>query len=233
MPDKIEDLIKVIFRSWKADYGESCHDHPSEEFLASFIEGKLRGKDAQLIKDHLLGCQSCAEAVEVGLKLKNVDLNDIPPELRSWAKNLVSVQAGELLEIFLSLKGKIWEVLHTTGDILLGQELVPAPVLRSRHKENFKDEVTILKDFKGVRVEIKVENKVGKVFNLIVMAKDKKTQQAIKDLRFTLIRDALELESYSTDVGRVTFEHVLLGSYTVEISDMDGRLATILLDIKI
>ena len=43
--------------------------------------------------------------------------------------------------------------------------------------KDFKDEIIILKDFKDVRVEAKIENKGGRAFSLTVAAKEKKTQQ--------------------------------------------------------
>jgi hypothetical protein len=55
----------------------------------------------------------------------------------------------------------------------------------------------------------------------------------IKDLRVTLIRDDTELESYLSDSGKVVFEHVLLGKYMVEISNIENKLAMIEIDIKV
>jgi hypothetical protein len=115
---------------------------------------------------------------------------------------------------------------------LVGQELVPAPVLRSRNIRDFKDEVTILKDFKDVRVEAKIENKLGSSFSLTVIVKEKPDLQVIKDLRITLFKGDMELESYHVDSGKVTFEHVACGSYTVAISSLTTTLASVLLDIK-
>jgi succinate dehydrogenase/fumarate reductase iron-sulfur protein len=98
--------------------------------------------------------------------------------------------------------------------------------------KDFKDEVTILKDLKDIRVEVKIENKAGKAFCLTIMVKQRQTQKIIKDLRVTLLKDDLELESYLTDSGSVTFEHLLLGSYTIEVVSTEDKLASILLDIK-
>jgi hypothetical protein len=136
-----------------------------------------------------------------------------------------------VLEIVLKLKEKTLELLRTTGDVLVGQELVPAPV-RSRQIKDFKDEVTILKDFKDVRVEIKIENKLARAFTLVAMVKDKHTSRVIKDLRVTLIKDELELESYLSDSGKAVFEHVLLGKYTVQIATVENQIYQILLDIR-
>jgi hypothetical protein len=168
------------------------------------------------------------------IKLKPDEAKDIPEVLLRRAKDLVSQDAKqEILEIFLKLKEKALELLGTTGDILVGQEFMPAPVLRSRNITDFKEEITILKDFKDIRAEAKIENRKGKLFSLTIIVREKATQKVMKDLRITLIKNDIELESYLTDSGRATFEDVVLGRYTVEISSIDNKLASILLDIKV
>ena len=133
------------------------------------------------------------------------------------------------------MKGYNVAIVGATG--LVGQELVPAPVLRSRNIKDFKDEVTVLKDFQDMRVEVKIENRgsqEGKeIFNVIIMAKQKETQKVIKDLRVTLLKDDLELESCLNDSGSVTFEHILLGRYVIELATIDKKIAAILIDIKV
>ncbi|TRZ49072.1 hypothetical protein D4Q80_02705, partial [bacterium] len=135
-------------------------------------------------------------------------------------------------EVVLQLKEKALEILSTTGDVLVGRELVPVPVLRSRKIKEFKDEVTILKDFRSIRLEAKIENKRGKAFSVTIMAKERETSKVLKDLRITLLKDDVELESYVADSGSVIFDNVLLGKYTLEVSNIDDKLATLLLDVR-
>jgi len=226
-----EKFTKAVYKKWKEAHPDA-RAHPDEELLAGFLEGKLSGDEVRIIEEHILGCPLCAERASV---LINSDLRDmeVPRECIEKAKNLVSSQpTASFLEIILKLKEKSLEILSTTGDVLVGQELVPAPVLRSRQIGDFKDEVNILKDFEHLRVEVKVENKNGKEFNLTVVAKEKNSQKPIKDLRVTLIKEETELESYHAQSGKVTFEHVLLGVYEVEFSSIEERLARIVLDIR-
>lgn len=234
MPHKLEKLIQVVYKMWKADEAKIPQPHPDEEALACFLEGKLKAKENEDIKMHLIKCDSCTETLIAQIKLEKIEEKQVPKELLEHAKNLVSRQdQSSILEILLKFKEKAIEILNTTGDILVGQELVPAPLLRSRKTKDFKDEVLIFKDFKDMRVELKIENNADGSFSLTVMAKEKQTQKIIKDLRVTLLKDDLELESYLADSGKVSFEHVLLGKYTVEISSIEQKLASILLDIKI
>lgn len=236
MQDKIERILKIIYKRWKSKYSRDAMAHPDEEDMACFAEGRLSAEESRIIKEHLIACEICAEAfaVQARLKLTEDKLIPVPDKLIEDAKNMMGQKdKPAVLEIILRLREKALELLQTTGDVLVGQELVPAQLLRSRQIKDFKDEVTILKDFKDARVEIKIENKAAKTFTLIVVVREKQNLQVIKDLRVTLIKDELELESYLSDSGRVTFEHVLLGKYTIQISTLDNQTYQVLLDIRV
>ena len=235
MQDKLEKLIKLVYRKSKAAQAKIGEAHPDEETLVCFLESRLSEKENEAIREHLLSCDSCAEAFALSLK-DGLEEKEVPAELLARVKNLLILIAEEkpsVLGIVLRFKEKLLELISTTGDILVGQELVPAAVLRSRSIKDFKDEVIILKDFQDIRVEAKIENKDGKSFNLTITVKQKQTQKIIKDLRVTMLKEDLELESYLTDYGSVIFEHVLLGKYKVEISTIYNKLASILIDIKV
>jgi hypothetical protein len=233
MPEKLEKLIKLVYRKSKAVQAKIGAVHPDEETLVCFLESRLSEKENEVIREHLLSCDSCAEAFSLSLK-KGLEEKDVPAELLARVRNLlIAKEKSFLLEIVLRFKEKLLELINTTGDILVGQELMPAAVLRSRSIKDFKDEVIILKDFQDIRVEVRIENKEAKTFNLTITAKQKQTQKIIKDLRVTLLKDDLELESYLTDYGSVIFEHVLLGKYKVEISTIENKLASILIDIRV
>jgi hypothetical protein len=232
MDDRIEKIIKIVYNKWKFRQLGTTGPHPDEEALACFIKGKLGYEENEQVKIHLLGCEDCMEKIALQIKLEPDRETIVPQEFLTQAKNLVKRNNAGILEIIFKLKGNILELVNTTGDILVGQELVPLPVLRSRRIKDFKDEVVILKDIKDIRVELKIENKHGKSFNLTVIAREKPTQKVIKDLRITLLKDDLELESYHTDSGRVIFENILLGKYMVEISDVGNKLASVIIDIK-
>ncbi len=233
MSGKLEQLIKVVYKKWKAGYRLADQLHPDEEAWVCFLEGRLSQEENERIKAHLISCDSCAEAFATQLKLKPMPVKETPKELIELAKNLVVSQDNlSIVEIAIKLGEKALEILSTTGDVLVGQEFIPAPVLRSRQIKEFKDEVTILKDFKDIRVEVKIENKQAKAFDLIIFVKDKQTQRIIKDLRITLLKDDLELESYLFTSDKVIFEHVLAGKYIIEIANIENKIASILLDVK-
>jgi hypothetical protein len=234
MPDYFEQITKLIYREWKAANRFTGKDHPDEESLACFLEDNLPAADKRMIQKHALSCDLCAEYLSTQLKIQPHLSLDVPAPLlekiKKWSEEL---PRENLLEIFLKLKEKALEIIQTTGDVLFGQELVPAPLLRSRKINEFKEEVSILKDLQQIRVLARIQNKSTKSFNLTVTVKDKQSQKVDKNLRITLIKNGLELESYIHDSGISFFENILPGDYIVEVSRQGQRLAVIDLKVKV
>jgi len=234
MSQDFEKLINIVFEKWKAKLPPAQGRHPDEEDFAAFVANLLPPKETARLKNHVLSCSRCSEILAASIKLRVVEEIEPPDKLLKASQGLINKEiAGRCLEIFLQVKDKLLEILNTTGDVLVGQELIPAAVLRSRKIRDFQDEITILKDFGNIRVEAKIETKESGNFNLQVIIKEKQTQETIKDLRISLIKGDVELESYLADSGKVVFEHVLLGKYTVEITSPKDKMAEISIDIKV
>ncbi len=234
MNQDFEKLIKSVYEKWKAKLPPAQGMHPDEEDFAAFMANQLPQKEAVRLKNHVLSCGTCSEILAASIKLRAVQEIKPPDKLLKASLDLINKEiASRSLEIFLQVKDKLLEILNTTGDVLVGQELIPAAVLRSRKIRDFQDVITILKDFGNIRVEAKIETKESGNFNLQVVIKEKQTQETIKDLRISLIKGDVELESYLADSGKVVFEQVPLGKYTVEISSLTDKMAEILIDIKV
>ncbi|MDD4982290.1 MAG: hypothetical protein PHS12_06030 [Candidatus Omnitrophica bacterium] len=231
MGQYIERLIRLVYKGWKSRHIKE-EAHLDEEDIASFLDGRLSLEKCELIKEHLIACPGCAEALGLSLKANDLCDNPLPHPVLNSAREALGINIPSVVEIMLRLKERLLEVLKANGDVLVGQELVPASILRSRNLGDFKDEVVILKDFANIRVRVSVENKTGKDFNVNIQAKDKQKKAVIKDLRVTLFREGVELESYLNDSGSVTFEHLLLGKYKIEVADLEGSLASVLLEVK-
>lgn len=228
----LEDLIREAYRHWKNGLPDAESGHPDEEAFILFIDGKLTEEENTRMKEHIVACDACSEilAFSVGDAVEELA---VPEEIMERVRALVIPEDKALFfEIILRFKDEVIELINTSGDVLVGQELLPAPVLRSRSIKDFKDEVKILKDINDLRVEVKVEAKSGKAFNLAVVVKEKKTQKVIKNLRVSLLKAGTELESYISDAGTVVFEHVLLGDYRIDISRVDEKVASIAINIK-
>ena len=235
MYSRLEALIEKLYKQWKSGRLRKEDAHPDEETLACFAEGKLSVSQTERVKAHLVNCDICSEAVALNIKLESAhEAKEVPCDLSTRLKEkLFAEEQTSWLEIILLLKDKTMEIINITGDVLVGQELMPAPILRSRSIKEFKDEITILKDFGEISVEARIENKTQGAFNVVVAAKAKDTQKLIKDIRVSLLKDDVELESYLASSGSVIFEHILAGKYKVEISGINEKLASILLDIRV
>ncbi|MFH1397342.1 MAG: hypothetical protein ABIH27_02155 [Candidatus Omnitrophota bacterium] len=234
MPEKIERLIKLVYRRSKPFWPGKASSHPNEEDMACFFEDRLSPEEKERIQEHMLFCDTCMENLALQLRLDPAKEEKVPLGLLKQAKDLIGRELNNtVLEVILKLKDQAIEVLNSTGDILWKGELIPLPILRGRLVKDFKDEVTIFKNFKDKTVEVKIENIQGRAFKLNIRAWDKFKRKIIKDLRITLLKDDLELESYHTDSGGVIFEHVQLGKYKVEIHTPDQLISSIILDIKV
>lgn len=234
MQHKLENLIKIVYKKYKADFAVEKETHPNEEEFACFIEGRLSPEEAGTIKKHLINCDFCAEIFAAQTEMKKPAQVKLSGDLILKMRELLEKKENtSILEIILGVKEKIFELLNTNGDVLVGQELMPAPLARSRQIKEFKDEINILKDFNGIRVEAKITYKAPNLHNLTVAVKNKQTTQIIKDLRVTLLKDNLELESYITGSDKIVFEQILINKYLIEISDINIKLGAISLEIKI
>jgi len=229
MTNYFEKIIGIIYRKWRGSGRFITGEHPDEEALACFLEDKLPYADRLLIEKHLVSCASCAEYVGIQLKMQaGLTKKEVPGLLLEKVKRLVIDEVGDgLFEIFLKLKEKAIEIIQTSGDVLVGQELIPAPVLRSRRIKDFREDVVILKDLQSIRVEARLKNNNAKSFDLTVSARDKQSQKLIRDLRVTLLKGGLELESYASEAAGVIFRDILPGVYTAEVTKAGEKVAVV------
>jgi len=234
MSQNFEKLLKEVYKKWKSRFISRRGRHLEDEDFLALISSGLSSREAARLKNHVLSCEKCAESLAVSIKLNKIQEIVPPDELLESAWDLINKEiSGRRLEIFLSVKGKLLDLLNTTGDVLSGREIIPAAIFRGRKDKSLQDVVVIYKDFKNIRVEVKIEAKEKGSFSLQVVLKEKSAQETVKDLRISLIKGELELESYLGITGRVIFEHVVLGRYKVEISNLTEKVAEILLDIKV
>jgi hypothetical protein len=231
---ELEKLIKAVYDKWRAKLPKESGAHPDEQDFLGLIQNQLSPRETTRIKEHILSCDTCSQILAATLKLQSVQELEPPEKLLDDTRELIDKAiSSRVLEIILQAKERMLNLINTSGDVLVGQELVPAAVLRSRKISDFKDEVTILKDFGAIRVEVKITAKENHNFDLKVVMKNKQSQESIKDLRVSLIKGDLELESYLAESGKVVFEHVLFGRYTVEITGIRDNVASILIDLKV
>lgn len=232
MLNDFEKIVRMVYRERKSSRGGFAPQaHLDDETLACLLEDKLPPEQRDSALNHLVDCDRCAECLSAQLGIQPHLSKDVPVYLLERVRRLVS-GGMDILEILLNLKERAWEIIQTGGDVLVGQELIPAPVLRSRQIDNFKDTLSIIKDLREARVLVKFESKGAGFFNLSVDVRDKQGREIKKDLRMTLKKSEIELESYLGEGGGCVFENLKQGDYNIEIIRESCPIAIIDLKVK-
>lgn len=234
MQEPFETMVLQAMRTGAAAAQAVSGPHPDEESLALLAEGKLLPSELAPVVAHVAQCRACARVLAVCLAGEVAEYpKEMPPQLVQAAKQLAAEPAPEApFEIVLKFAGDLIEIVRAAGDVMVGEEVVPVPVLRSRKIEGFKDEISILKDIKNVRLDVKIRNQQGGQANIAVLVLDKSTARPLRDVRVTLCRGGVDLESYQCDDGAACFEGIAVGAYTVKITEKDATIISLLIDIR-
>ena len=167
-------------------------------------------------------------------RLKVEELGPVPDYLVESAKDLLAERRGvKFLDIAVTVVGEFVQGLKTTGDILsgVGQDLQYAGAMRS-DKDEKVSRIAVRKVIEDVCVEVDISRASGELSNVVLKVTDNVRKTPRIDLRVTLIRDDIELESYVTEGGTRSFENVHPGKYVLQISDMKRILGIVSLEIK-
>lgn len=229
---KLEGSIRSVYRSWKQQHLLN-EDHPEEEIMAGFLERRLSDEEARSVKEHILHCERCSEIVSVSIGLGTCVLQQAPAELLTRAKGVPAfMRVSQLLEVVLRLRKKALEVMSCSGDLLVGQELIPAALLRSRSMNELQDEVTVLKDYEKVRIQVRIERQEPGACRVSLTVTCKQSHKCVRDIRITLMKENVELESYLAQNGSAVFEQVPPGEFVIEVSSLEEKLGAVLLEIR-
>lgn len=233
MSQTIESVVKRVFSLWKRGHVIAQDTHPDEQVFASFFERKLAGIELEEFQRHILACRDCSQLLAAALSAREAEDIPVPAQLLEKAGALIAEKlVCPPFEVVIALKEKAIELLSTAGDVLIGQEFIPAMVLRSRKRTDFEGSVTIFKDCDEIRVQIKIERRAPGSCDINVTAVNKASQKVARGLRVSLLKADVELESYLQELTGVVFENVVPGSYSVTISGLAERLVSISLQLK-
>ncbi|MFA5119246.1 MAG: hypothetical protein WC695_10475 [Candidatus Omnitrophota bacterium] len=235
MREKTQVFIKSVYRMWKRSKFDPAQAHPDAAVFACFFDGGLSQEESREFKRHIVLCETCAEKAAAAVPLDEAaNIAVAPGRLRALKKLLSERIIRDILEISLLLKEGSFELLNTTGEVLSGGEFIPEAVLRSARSGKTRHELIVRNDFKGLRLEVRIENKRKRTTRVSVLLKDSAGRKALrKDVRVTLSRAGVELESYCVDSGRACFEDVAAGSYTAAIAVDNKIIATVVLNMRL
>ena len=228
----IEEVIKMIERLYRKNHNQANLPCPDEEALVCFAEGRFSKEESRKMQEHVVSCQRCAEVVSLFCR-KTEERREVPEFLLEKAKGLV--EEKNLLHIFrvvLALKEKALQILETSGDVVLENEIIPLPVLRSRQISEFPEEIKLIKEFKDIKITLHIQKKNKDDIRINLNLADKASLQPLGDLRLALLKGNQELESYTAVSGNVVFDKISFGRYAIEILRKDNKLGIINLEIQ-
>lgn len=227
----IEKLIKMAYKIYRDRQTKDSSPCPDEETMVCFGEGRLSKEDSAKLQKHLLSCERCAQVLSLyNIKIEKEQI--VPEFLIKKTKGLIGKKIPtSLIEITLSVKERLLEIINTTGDIVLDNEIIPLPVLRSRQIKKILEEVTIIKEFQNIRISGRIEKREKGKVKVGISLCDKNTSEPLKDLRIGLFKDDIELESYVIDSGCSSFDNLSFGKYTLKIFRGEEELGVIKLEV--
>lgn len=232
MPSKRNQRLKSIYNLWKSTKNISFAIHPTEEDLACFIEGRIPERESDLIKEHLILCRECAEKIALALKLKISKKVLLPSFLLKpivFLKN--DNREKKFLELFIKIKGETLELIRASAKSREKRYSTPALLFRNIRPESFKNQLTILKHFANLLLEIKIFREKKDQLNLTLILKKPISSKLMRQIRIELIKDGRELESKLCTSGKLNFLHLQPGEYTLDIYKYRNKIGNIRINI--
>lgn len=210
----------------------------SEEDITCFIDNKMEEAEMEELCAHILSCKKCADDLRdhflVIRSIEGKGLLDTPTELIESAQSLVDEEVGQnILDIVLNFKERAIELVRTTGEALMEQQLVPVPVLRNTvENKELQNEIKIVKTFGNILTEVNIEKKRSDLANIVIRVTKKTTNKKAEGLRISLVKNDRELESFLAEEGKVKFEEIKPNNYRVLITKDNKKLGLVNISIK-
>lgn len=208
---------------------------PEDHLIALYALGECSSKESEFIRQHIRGCERCRDIIQMQNNIneepENIDFVQAPPELIEMAKSLVSEKYGHnLLHIKAAFSRHVFNFLNTTGDIIFGPLSQPAALLRDGHDDK-RSNLLIEESFDDLSVKVEISRGEEDKNSIVINTTDLKTKKGVKNLRFTLLESDDELESRASPDGKIKFDEIKPGQYTVEINRPDKLVGAIRLQL--
>jgi hypothetical protein len=228
----IKEVIEMIYSLYRGKHRQPNSQCPNEESLVCFSEGKLSLAESKEIQEHLISCRRCAEAVSLFCQ-RFEETKAVPEFLIEKAKNLMEEKnLPNIVEVILAVKEKALQILGTTGDVILDNEIIPLPVLRSRQISEFPEEIKLIKEFNNIKITLYIQKKDKDKVKININLLNKTSLLPLENLRLVFLKASQEIESYEVILGNVVFDNIRFGRYTIQILRQDEKLGAIHLEIK-
>jgi hypothetical protein len=229
--EEIEKIIKMVYGFFKKKESFSFKFRcPDEETLGAFLEGRISGFKSKRIKIHILNCKRCLQVISL-FDLK--ETRNVPAYLIERIYQIIEEKKTlpYIFEIVIRFKEKGLSIIRSGADVILGNEVLPLAVLRSKNIEELNQELSLVKELDNLRVEINLKKKEEEKLDLTVHLLDKKTLEIPKGLSVSLFKADKELESYYPVKSRLIFEGLSPGEYELRIEKDLKELGKIKLEV--
>jgi len=208
---------------------------PNDEILGDYMEGSLSDEGRLELEKHLGDCDLCLEGIMVARKLVRggdpLELEPVPDRVTRAAVRLVSNRKPSgwnfLKEEMIRSVSHAHEWISNQLNTWKQPELSP---IRSTRQIISKDLVQIRKMFEEIDTEIEIE-KTGEDYSHIrvTLIGNINGEQGV---RVTLKTGDREVSSHLLDGGRVVFEDIPFGHYSLVFGRDGSGLGTYHFEIK-
>jgi hypothetical protein len=210
---------------------------PDEEMLADYLEGRLAADERPGLEEHVSECAICLEGLVVAGSLFHkedfLELDEVPPEVTEEAVLLLQSHHSRAShpwpERFMRSIRDLSARLSESLGLKAWSDLSLQPV-RSPKGTRAENPVQLRTIFQDMDVEIDMEKSGQDKANIRVKLLDRKVSR--KMVRVTLKQGEREIASYLPHGGRVLFEDIPYGHYTVTFSDDGMMFGTYSFEIK-
>jgi|GEM_PF-4473732 len=207
----------------------NLRDDNWQEMMAYYAEGLLSPKDHRRVAEKIARDPAAQESIRIQEYLAlmhEARQTAVPESVLRQAEDLVPADSG----------GRVWDVVvhlgriaieHLTSDGLAVPGM-PGEALMLRGSDNGPRQSVVLNKQTSsleIQMEIFLEDRRGHC--VAVDLKKISAQKSPEDLRVTLRRGDVELESHVARQGRAVFENIRQGRYYLEVTDDHQSLARI------
>lgn len=219
MDNILKNVIKNCHHADSTDSGDACI---SEERFAGYLNNLLAPSEKEEVEKHLDACEVCFQKSivfsRVMTAMENRKPADVPCDTVEEAKKLSGVlPSGNMVEVVLELGKDFINIIRDTARISMVPEPAALSVRDGREPARGRAVVQLCKDFHGIRARISVEKTEKNECEIEARISEAASEEALDDIRVSLISGKRELASCLTVNGCVSFGNLLIDTYTIKI----------------
>lgn len=224
--NKIAEILRrLIWRTRDKTARTHC---PDEETLAIFLSGNLKGDEKQRVDTHLTNCSLCVEDLAAAYKSsEGSEMERVPQRLIEKAMGMVEGKENLFDLVVRFVKGSI-ELIQTSARVMP----VAVPVVRGAAKSAEGNALQVEKEVGRFRVAVELELIEGGVCQVVANVTEEQGKPA-EGIRLSLSSEGREQASFLTREGKVLFDRIPPGEYSIAVSESGTHVGRIKLSLML